>query len=286
MAIEREADDAETKLSRRELYRALQNFSEENRECNATTENLRGLMEQAEIAWKLRRVFRTDTDTTKGIEPVWNIADSMGFALSILTTCGYGELVPITKTGQLICIIYAAVGIPLCYYMILTVGKTFRDLWFAMLSSSCQRYKIPRRISYFLVPVIALWIVLVVFPSLVLIQTEGWPLLTALYFSVMSLSTIGFGDVMPRRPNPYSAFSNTMKLIFIFYILLCLSVMSITFACIARVLKEFKSKRRRKQQDASQRRNTLETNIDFDEEVEPYRVCNGDSPVSSTGSDS
>lgn len=44
---------------------------------------------------------------------------------------------------------------------------------------------------------IAMMVIYILFGALILYRLEGWPLLDGIYFCFMSLSTIGFGDLVP-----------------------------------------------------------------------------------------
>ena len=46
------------------------------------------------------------------------------------------------------------------------------------------------------------FIIFLVIPTIIFMSVEDWDLLDALYFSLVSLSTIGFGDFTPRETPP------------------------------------------------------------------------------------
>ncbi|VDN53180.1 unnamed protein product [Dracunculus medinensis] len=63
----------------------------------------------------------TDNDT------LWTYANSIFFATTVITTIGYGNLVPATKFGRIACICFALFGIPLLLVTIADIGKFLSD---------------------------------------------------------------------------------------------------------------------------------------------------------------
>jgi hypothetical protein len=45
---------------------------------------------------------------------------------------------------------------------------------------------------------------MIVIPAKIFVKIEGWALLDAIYFIIISLTTIGFGDFLPRNEPPTS----------------------------------------------------------------------------------
>ncbi|XP_041477235.1 uncharacterized protein LOC121425276 [Lytechinus variegatus] len=85
-------------------------------------------------------VFEIHQD--KGLE--WSFLGGLHFCLTVVSTIGYGILVPRTHTGRLLCLLYAIIGIPLNITLIGWVGrgivcvvtKTYQSLH--NLRMSCQ----------------------------------------------------------------------------------------------------------------------------------------------------
>ena len=55
----------------------------------------------------------------------WTIWGSVYFAMTVYTTIGYGNIVPITTTGRVLTIIYALIGIPLALIALIAMGGLF-----------------------------------------------------------------------------------------------------------------------------------------------------------------
>uniref|UniRef100_A0A0N5ALA9 Ion channel n=1 Tax=Syphacia muris TaxID=451379 RepID=A0A0N5ALA9_9BILA len=64
---------------------------------------------------------------TNGDEMLWTYANSVFFSVTVITTIGYGNLVPATRLGRIACICFALFGIPLLLITIADIGKFLSD---------------------------------------------------------------------------------------------------------------------------------------------------------------
>uniref|UniRef100_A0A1I7ZJX8 Ion_trans_2 domain-containing protein n=1 Tax=Steinernema glaseri TaxID=37863 RepID=A0A1I7ZJX8_9BILA len=64
---------------------------------------------------------------TDGEELLWTYSNSIFFATTVITTIGYGNLVPATQLGRYACIAFALFGIPLLLVTIADIGKFLSD---------------------------------------------------------------------------------------------------------------------------------------------------------------
>jgi len=55
----------------------------------------------------------------------WGFFNSFFFAITVVTTIGYGHLSPTTSAGRLFCIIYAILGIPMTGILLGAIGDRF-----------------------------------------------------------------------------------------------------------------------------------------------------------------
>uniref|UniRef100_A0ABM0MXI1 Potassium channel subfamily K member 5-like n=1 Tax=Saccoglossus kowalevskii TaxID=10224 RepID=A0ABM0MXI1_SACKO len=53
----------------------------------------------------------------------WNYMSACVFSLTVITTIGYGHLVPATSEGRLVCVFYAFIGIPLVLIYLSSMGQ-------------------------------------------------------------------------------------------------------------------------------------------------------------------
>ncbi|XP_063801036.1 potassium channel subfamily K member 4 [Pseudophryne corroboree] len=130
----------------------------------------------------------------------WDIGSCFFFAGTVITTIGFGNNSPKTEGGQMFCIFYALFGIPLFGILLAGVG----DHLGSALRKGIGKVEIiflKWRVSPTIVRVISavLFILIgcllfVLIPTLVFKEIEQWTLLEAIYFVIITLTTIGFGD--------------------------------------------------------------------------------------------
>uniref|UniRef100_A0A1I7X7W0 Ion_trans_2 domain-containing protein n=1 Tax=Heterorhabditis bacteriophora TaxID=37862 RepID=A0A1I7X7W0_HETBA len=80
------------------------------------------------------------TNKTKGGGLLWTFPNSIFFATTVITTIGYGNLVPTTTSGRIACIIFALFGIPLLLVTIADIGK-FLSEFLSFLYKSYRAFK-------------------------------------------------------------------------------------------------------------------------------------------------
>ncbi|KAI0207252.1 TWiK family of potassium channels protein 18, partial [Lamellibrachia satsuma] len=148
---------------------------------------------------------------------VWDFWQSLFFCATVYTTIGYGNFAPVTKAGRVATIIYALVGIPLCLVVMADFGRLFTRIlkfFWAFVrrfyyTGSCQKIVDAFVVDdeFNLPPIIAVVITLlyIMLGAAVLIQWEDWDYLESFYFVFISISTIGFGDVLPDHPKRFMA---------------------------------------------------------------------------------
>ncbi|XP_049587261.1 potassium channel subfamily K member 5 isoform X1 [Syngnathus scovelli] len=135
---------------------------------------------------------------------MWDWGNSVIFAATIVTTIGYGNVAPKTNGGRIFCILYGLCGIPLCLVWISKLGSFFGDRA-KRLSQILIRKNVPvKRVQLICTIIFLLWglFVHLVIPPLIFMSLEGWSYLEGLYFSFITLTTVGFGDyVAGVNPN-------------------------------------------------------------------------------------
>jgi potassium channel subfamily K len=158
----------------------------------------------------------------------WTIIDSLYFAVSTFTTCGYGNLSPTTAAGQIFTIFFAMYGVIILGVFIGIVGHSISqaqtralrklkkerqeeilETLFAedkrdrkecdeliregLLSDHASLMDNIKEVVWAELPAI----LLVAAAALVLGIREGWTLVSTIYFCIMSATTTGFGDYSP-----------------------------------------------------------------------------------------
>ena len=110
---------------------------------------------------------------------------------------GYGHSTPQTIPGKSFCMFYAIIGIPLCLVMFQSVGERLN--YFAsfciQLVKKCIRFKNTEVNQTEMVCVAgALSFLVITGGAARFSHYEGWTYFNAIYYCVITLTTIGFGD--------------------------------------------------------------------------------------------
>ncbi|KRY89704.1 TWiK family of potassium channels protein 7, partial [Trichinella pseudospiralis] len=175
--------------------------------------------------------YSSSGDANKISNSVWTIQSSVFFAMTTMVTIGYGNVVPMTAEGRLLCIIFALFGCPLAIITIGNLGK-FLSETVVFLYNKIQRGKMlliksiairfpllkglnnydnfeTTSLTYEDIVVddtgISAFFVLSIFifynaaGALLFTSMERWSFMDSLYFCFISISTVGFGDFVPKN---------------------------------------------------------------------------------------
>ncbi|KAJ8308908.1 hypothetical protein KUTeg_013782 [Tegillarca granosa] len=132
---------------------------------------------------------------TSSSAPQWDFANSAFFAMTCVTTIGYGNQSPSTAGGRVFFIFFALVGIPLNAVVLVGIGskisialKKFRKyVWIK------KHPKVDGILKTIAIALIGL-LILILVPSGIFSAVEGWTFGESIYYCVVSLTTVGFGD--------------------------------------------------------------------------------------------
>ncbi|RCN36131.1 Ion channel [Ancylostoma caninum] len=73
------------------------------------------------------KYFLTSIEVKKNTTvEIWSFSTAVFFAVTVVTTIGYGNPVPITNIGRVVCIMFSLFGIPLTLVTIADLGKSLR----------------------------------------------------------------------------------------------------------------------------------------------------------------
>ncbi|CAJ0932253.1 unnamed protein product, partial [Mesorhabditis belari] len=121
-------------------------------------------------------------------ENQWTFASAVLFTSTTVIPVGYGFIAPSTSLGRAFVIIYGMIGIPLALVTMADAGKFLSKFVLDFFEESL------------VIPTIMFVSFLVVYPLLggiIFNFFTGMSILDAIYFSLTSIFTIGFGDIMP-----------------------------------------------------------------------------------------
>ncbi|XP_074227922.1 potassium channel subfamily K member 4 isoform X3 [Camelus bactrianus] len=166
-----------------------------------------------EVADALGGGANPDTNSTSNSNhSAWDLGSAFFFSGTIITTIGYGNAALRTDAGRLFCIFYALVGIPLFGILLAGVGDRLGSSLrrgIGHIEAIFLKWHVPPGLVRILSAVLFLLIGCLLFvltPTFVFCYVEGWSKLEAIYFVVVTLTTVGFGDyVAGASPNQNSA---------------------------------------------------------------------------------
>ncbi|KAG7510204.1 potassium channel subfamily K member 10 isoform X1 [Solea senegalensis] len=132
----------------------------------------------------------------------WDMGSAFFFAGTVITTIGYGNIAPSTQGGKIFCILYAIFGIPLFGFLLAGIGDQLGTIFvksilkvekiFRQKHKQISQTKI--RVTSTILFILAGCIVFVTIPAVIFKHIEGWTTLEAIYFVVITLTTVGIGD--------------------------------------------------------------------------------------------
>eukprot|EP00062_Callorhinchus_milii_P027384 gi/632990619/ref/XP_007884250.1/ PREDICTED: potassium channel subfamily K member 2-like [Callorhinchus milii] len=170
-------------------------------------------VDSQDLAGFIRHVM---TAMDSGVDPIgnwsntsknWDLGSSFFFSGTVITTIGFGSTAPKSKWGRIFCVFYALVGIPMFGFLLAGVGELLGSALGNLISKVeyiVLRWKVSAtvvRVISTLVSILIGCLIFMVTPVLVFEHIEEWSVLEAIYFVVITLTTIGFGDYVAGK-NP------------------------------------------------------------------------------------
>lgn len=144
----------------------------------------------------------------------WNLWNSFFFSATVVTTIGYGNISPSTRNGQIFCIFYAIIGIPLVGVFLAVIGQKLSTPVKKFKNQSKNRYV---RVVKSVVIAIIGFAVLVLLPAIGFHRAEKWTIFEAIYYAVITLTTVGFGDyVVGQTKDSYKVWYRILTIVWIF----------------------------------------------------------------------
>ncbi|CAH1257622.1 KCNK3 [Branchiostoma lanceolatum] len=164
---------------------------------------------------------------TNGSSPAYlsDPSRAVFFAASVVTTIGYGHVTPQTTGGRVFLMFYALFGMPLMLAWLADINRLLGRLlhFLAGKINSVVRPELPddkaRRLPVWVI--VLLLVIYLLVGAGVLCFWEDWTFIDSLYFTYITASTIGFGDIVPTK--------QLYVLVVFPYILLGLSLVSNCF---------------------------------------------------------
>ncbi|CAK1546665.1 unnamed protein product [Leptosia nina] len=169
----------------------------------------------------------------------WKFTGAFYYATTVLTTIGYGHSTPATIGGKLFTMFYAIVGIPLGLIMFQSIGERVNRLS-SVIIKSIKRAMNCRQTHATEVDLIcvvtALSSLTIAGGAAAFSKFEGWNYFDSVYYCFITLTTIGFGDMVAlqkdnalnRKPS-YVMFALIFILFGLAIVAACLNLLVLRF---------------------------------------------------------
>ncbi|XP_051780235.1 potassium channel subfamily K member 3a [Erpetoichthys calabaricus] len=127
----------------------------------------------------------------------WKFAGSFYFAITVITTIGYGHAAPSTDGGKVFCMFYALLGIPLTLVMFQSLGERI-NTFVKYLLHRIKKCLGLRRSEVSMANMVTIGffscISTLCIGAAAFSHYEDWSFFQAYYYCFITLTTIGFGD--------------------------------------------------------------------------------------------
>ncbi|CAB3405881.1 unnamed protein product [Caenorhabditis bovis] len=176
----------------------------------------------------------------------WTYGSAFFFSMNVYTTTGYGSIAPSSTLGKALVIIYGLIFVPLTAVVIRDLGQwalLYLTKMYTIISDSFRRVRgfvdmfdedeiisLPIKFS---VSIMASYLSLATifiyeYDALSGPPDSGISLFHSFYFSFVSMSTIGLGDIMPNNVT----FSPLITIVFFFGMPILKVVNRVTYICL------------------------------------------------------
>jgi voltage-gated potassium channel Kch len=131
----------------------------------------------------------------------WDFETAVFFITQTVTTLGYGDVTPKTTVGRWFTVFYIFSGLLIAFSLLNELTSMF-------ILYMRSHYKKPQKLDKFQVFVrnvynCLMWIgimtLIPLFGSIVFRFNENWSASTAIYFSVVTTTSVGYGDFVPQK---------------------------------------------------------------------------------------
>ncbi|KAM6958829.1 potassium channel subfamily K member 9 [Aplochiton taeniatus] len=134
----------------------------------------------------------------------WKFAGSFYFAITVITTIGYGHAAPGTDAGKAFCMFYAVLGIPLTLVMFQSLGErmnTFVKYLLKRIKKCCGMRITDVSMENMVTVGFFSCIGTLCIGAAAFSHYEEWSFFQSYYYCFITLTTIGFGDFVALQKN-------------------------------------------------------------------------------------
>ena len=175
--------------------------------------------------------FRDDSDNRTTECQRWDHVNSVFFSFTVVTTIGYGHLFPGTPEGKAACLVYALIGIPLNALLVGSLGNLFGKRLKKILLHFHNKKALEdgtqsKKDGSLLLVLETVGITflftgcLLLAPAAIFMHLEDWTFLDSLYYTLITLTTIGFGDMVPDKDTNIHIYTETLRWVYLVGVIL------------------------------------------------------------------
>ncbi|CAD5216315.1 unnamed protein product [Bursaphelenchus xylophilus] len=126
----------------------------------------------------------------------WKFSGAFYFAMTVITTIGYGHSTPMTVGGKTFCMLYALAGIPLGLVMFQAIGERLNTFVASVLKEMKKCFGREQKVTHIdLILICTTLSLMIIFAGAwVFHKYENWSYFDSIYYCFTSLVTVGFGD--------------------------------------------------------------------------------------------
>lgn len=179
----------------------------------------------------------------------WDWETSVNFTFVTVTSIGYGDVAPTHWVSKLFFMLYYPLGFVCLAYLISVLWRNvlhkfdealvkYFDIKI-MTDRQAKGYQ-AARIIFCLFLLALLWSL----GALLFWYNEGWRYLDALYFTFVTITTIGYGDFVPSSATPH--------FVFVMFVLCAIGILSFVLAQASEIKDQYAATENPKQSTASE----------------------------------
>jgi len=163
---------------------------------------------------QLHEAVEAGVSTNSG-QKVWSLSNAFVYCFTLATTIGYGHLTPSSPMVRLVSIVYGGLAAPLLALLIGQIS-TFLSTLLAVMAT---RKSTQEQEGLSSTSLLSIMISYALCGSVLFSTVFMWDILDSVYFVFSTISTVGFGDIVPEDSLVFLMFGG--------YILIGLSIYSL-----------------------------------------------------------
>ncbi|CAD5218621.1 unnamed protein product [Bursaphelenchus okinawaensis] len=141
------------------------------------------------------------------------------FTYEVVTTIGWGDITPSSNWGKMACVLYQIIGVPIVFAALSNCGRLLTEFYTVdfLYLTAVVRGKNPTKtslinqlplVSCINLLVVHLFIGILLFSGLIMELS----VVDSVYFTIITITTVGFGDIAPK---PHNMFETIVVMIFL-----------------------------------------------------------------------